>query len=844
MVTNYIPDSCRYYIGKLVKSVWLISENEIKDIEIDDGNAYINCTLSEAPVRIDCNSISLSEEESLDERYKFIHTLTFSVNGYANKDDFQGNYYVFVKDEDGTYWFVNPLFPVKVTYTYTLGYQQNHTDFTLSTASNHPVLRFDGMVTSSTYQCKDYFIDGIDALWLNEKRYTVHNGNSVKYTNDGFKTIEYNKASAVFTETFDGENASHQFDFDILFSQYKSSWHYNLLEFKDNLYAAVFKTLNGKYALCGFNFGLQPSFKVNADDTIQNTDKIQITLQDVHDIGDTIEFFDSIDYEYLSARTYEYTSKYNGYECVEDGMAKYLLKKEVDALGNETGNFKVLEGYADNFPTLNLVGTFSDIVLFTNTECIGYGACELDTSLSNLIFNEVDSTTLYLRCDSDWSIESSAEHIVVSPSSGEAGVEYNIVVSNTKEPTSSADTSTLTLSYCFNKQKVYNVKVREYDGCLTKGYRYWIDAVETLVTIPSKCCISKVSETTAVGVVITLYTNSFTVLVPQNLTRNNRTILLVVEYCDGSSQTVEIHQDSVFVEWREEGEHFCIYNNEYKRERMYSGYTPDEMEMTDETRDIFVEAGSELCDGVLYRWVATGEEGCEGCDPGGYIYVSFWHKSKGSGSGTTWVARNECDECTGPGTTGYCQDGGGCSDTTFRSREYLCLSDTLTVYDFTDPQDGTGEFPGLIDIGSGGCITQNNCCYNYEDGVQNDFVPPESLVGFSMTMFQNSDSVQITIPNRVRGIPQMAFLGCKYLKTVIFGSGLQAIGNNAFYQGISTTSTIENIIIYATTPPAVGRRSFDGLSNDIKIFVPASALANYKTAPGWRNFQNKIYAIE
>ena len=41
------------------------------------------------------------------------------MNGYANKDDFQGRYYVIVKDEEGTYWFVNPLFPVKVTYTYT-----------------------------------------------------------------------------------------------------------------------------------------------------------------------------------------------------------------------------------------------------------------------------------------------------------------------------------------------------------------------------------------------------------------------------------------------------------------------------------------------------------------------------------------------------------------------------------------------------------------------------------------------------------------------------------------------------------------------------------------------------
>ena len=77
---------------------------------------------------------------------------------------------------------------------------------------------------------------------------------------------------------------------------------------------------------------MQPSYTVSADDTIQNADKIQITLQDAHDAGDPIEFFDSIDYEYLPYKSYEYTSEYDGYECVGEGIAKYLLQKEVDAL--------------------------------------------------------------------------------------------------------------------------------------------------------------------------------------------------------------------------------------------------------------------------------------------------------------------------------------------------------------------------------------------------------------------------------------------------------------------------------------------------------------------------------
>ena len=828
MVTNYTPDKCRYTIGKLVKSVWLISENAIKDIRIDNGEAWVN-SISETPIRIDCTSVGLQEEESLDERYRFVHTLTFSVNGYANGDDFQDKYYAIVKDNNDTYWLVNPLFPCKVTYVYTLSNDENHTDFTLSTASNHPVLRLNGMVDARAYECKEYFIDGISELWLNEKRYSVHDGKDVKYTNDGFKVIDYNKNSATFTETFDGTNTSHSISFDVLFSSYKSSWHYNLLEFIDeciknnNLYSAIIKTRNGKYAMCGFSYGLQPSFNITADDTTQEINKVQISLQDVHTVGDPIDFYNSADYEHLTAKTWVYTAEHNGYECVGDGLAKYLLQKEVDALGNDTCNYKALAGYVDRFPDLNIIGTFNDIVTFANAECVGFGNCELETSLSNLTFNETGSVNLYLKCDSDWSIQSSAEHIVVSPSSGEAGVEYNLVVTNTKEPSSSADTSTLTLDYCYIKENEYTVKVREYDGCLPKGHRYWVDAPATTLTIPSRCCINKITETTAVGVTITLYTNYFTVYVPQNETGNKRVILLVIEYCDGSSQTVEIHQDNVFVEWREEGEHFCIYANEYKYERMYSGYTPNNLVITDEIREVFVESGSELCDGVLYRWVATGEEGCEGCDAGDFMMMTSAkpyteHPITGNYSNSIYGTKGDCYQC---GVYFPSAIGAGVNGSVPRGF-YLCLGDDLISFWVNEESGCTTTLYGVDITG----------------GYENEIVLPSRITSFPSNLFSGSSAVQITIPNMVTSIPPLAFSQCRYLKTLIIGSGLQYIYNSSF-----SSDSIENIILFATTPPIV-KNEIPSLPTDLKVFVPKSALAAYKMANGWSQIQNKIYSIE
>ena len=607
-VTNYTPEKCRYLVEKLVKTVFLISEDAVKDIRIDNGDAYIN-SVSESPIKIDCYSINLQEEESLDERYRFTHTLTFSVNGYANSDDFQGRFYAIVKDNEGTYWLVNPLFPCKVTYTYTLGYNQSHTDFTMATVSNHPVLRLHNFGDATPYECQEYFLDGIDALWLNEKRYTVHDGNSVKYTNDGFKTIEYNQRAATFTETFDGTNTSHQIDFDILFSQYKSSWHYNLLEFKDNLYSAVFKTRNNKYALCGFSFGLQPSFKINADDTIQGADKIQITLQDAHDVGDPIEFFDSIDYEYLSARTYVYTSEYDGYECVGEGVARYLLQKEVDALGNETGNYKALEGYTGRFPGLNIVGTFSNIETFPHSEC-RVEPCRLSTSLPDrIVFNEVGSKVYTLKAGSDWTITHN-QGISVSPESGTAGVSYTITVYNPVTPTATAWTTNLVVHYCNGQEHSSTVTVvADEDSCFQNGSVYNISANEQTLTIPTLCCVQKVSERTGVGVVANIYSSYLTVYVPQNNSGIERTIILLVEFCDGSAANITINQSNLFESWVDDHT-ICVGRSKYMVQYKYTGTSPDHCDTrTDETRTVLIETESEDCI-YEYRWVLSDQTDC------------------------------------------------------------------------------------------------------------------------------------------------------------------------------------------------------------------------------------------
>lgn len=632
MVSNYIEDNCKYRLSKLVNVVYLINEDAVNDIRVDDGAAYI-ASISQTPMELGCYGIKLSESESLDERYKFTHTLTFSVNGYANKDNFDGKYYAIVKDEEGTYWLINPLFPCKVTYTYNLGYQEDHTDFTLSTVSNHPVLELKNFSAAKTSECKRYTLGGIDKLWLNESKLSAHEENHVKYTNDGgFKVVDFKKASGLLSETYNGTNISHSIKFTIEFNNYLSSWHYNLLEFIYNTYASVVKTKNGEYTLCGFNYGMQPTYNINADGTVQEINSIEVTLTDSHDNGGTLEFFDNIDYEYLSARTWEYTSRYGGYECVEEGVARYLLKSEYDALGNETGRYMAYSGHNADFADMNIVGTFDEDARFKNPECVGMG-CRLNASIpSEVVFNTIGCKTYYINSDSPWSATSSSSNITISPTSGNSNVGYNFKICNTLEPTSTPRTSTITIEYC-DTAATFNAKVVEGNSCLPQGNTYNISANAQTLTIPTKCCVESVRETVGVGSIINIYSNYITVQVPENNTGFYRTITLLVIYCDGSSGNIIINQSDVFEAWLDEYSS-CVGYDKYERQYKYTGHSSSSItSRTDEYRDILVEVNSEDCGYVepIYRWFDTEDYICSG--------VAKYHVAKqqvSNDNGSTW----------------------------------------------------------------------------------------------------------------------------------------------------------------------------------------------------------------
>ena len=595
-VSNYIPYGCQYKIDKLDNVVYIVAKNEIGGIHIDNGDAYVDGVGYYNA--IDCLSVSLSENESLDERYEFVHTVNFSVRGYLKIHDLN-DYYIMLRDKNDTYWLVNPYFKIKYTYTYTLDYNSNHTDYVASAKSNFPLLQVKNFTANNVKPCNAYDYCGTDVLAINEAAYSKYSNDKVIYTNDGFSVVKYQKNSCVFTEQYDGSSLSHTVKFNISFDDYKSSWHYNLLEFTDNNYAAVISTKCGVNIACGFDDGLQPSYTVTANDS-QSINNIEIVLSDIHSTEVLLNMPSELPFEHDSGTTWNNVQ--GEYTCIDSTTAVYTLRQEYDIFGNALNNYMCLEGFEDRYASYHIVGTFTDEVSFYCPQCRAE-ECTLQTSFpSNLTFYTTGCKTFSIRSTSDFTIESNTPYITVSPSAGTANQSYSVTVCNSQTPTSTANTYHLTVTYCSGLTKIYDATVvtEPVIGCLPQGSEYNISVYAQDVTIPTNCCIKSVSASCCVSN-IQIQNGYVKFRVDTNDTGSERTITLTFIKCDNTTVTANVMQAHYYSQWVYEGRQ-CHENQMCALDRMYSGETQDNINTpTYITRYRDCEPSS-TCSQAQYKW--------------------------------------------------------------------------------------------------------------------------------------------------------------------------------------------------------------------------------------------------
>lgn len=820
-VSEYKPSSCGYSYYKLENVVYLVSKEHTKKVYIDNGEAYIS-GLTEVPLRFDCFNLQFTEESNLDERYKFTKQVTFSLHGYATNNVFSGKYYVILKSKDGTKWMVNVDFPSKVTYTFNLNSNQYQTDFTFASVSNFPTLRLATELNEGVSPCKQLKTYGIESLRMLETDYCRLNTSAktvYTFDNKQFVDVKYLGDSCTLTESFDGNNVTTTISFNIAFNAYKSSWHYNLLEFLQNHYAAIIrpKGVDNTF-FCGFNFGLIPSFNVSTTSQNGQSDIITVTLTESSSHGSTSanEWSEDEDTETRWINVKQ-VGDIVAYDCVSMGVAMYLLKQEVNRNGVPTGRYKCLEGYESRFPTLNIIGTFSNTQTFSNSDCTG-SSCSVITDIPiSITYRSMSCYTYSYSAACDWNVNGLASYMMVTPSSGAAGTSYTLSVCNTKVPTTN-ESSTFRIKAGTNI-KIVNVNLTTESDIINPS-SVNINCLQQNVTFTfNGGCPVTVTSIDA-RLTYNIANSQMVVNVPRNnSTANAITWTITVKDCHNNTATVTIIQDKTYENWVDISGFICDGSTSYKRQQRYTGTTSTSINTpTSEFRKgAKIQDDDSRCGSSQSRWVTSQYYYCVDGDKWSF------QEEEISYDGENWTPN---------GVTRLLEMVESSSSFCNESVEYKWVLTEKWVCDGEQPQPTppphptptppTGDYKYFLSysdgtVNSGACdtnytlssgdtqptaFTASNmvyaavqCVTTLDDGVfancsgLTSVVLTDGLTTINPYAFQNCENLtDVTIPDTVTSIGSRAFYSCKNLTSVDLPSGLTTMTDYMLYRCQSLSS--------------------------------------------------------
>ena len=103
-----------------------------------------------------------------------------------------------------------------------------------------------------------------------------------------------------------------------------------------------------------------------------------------------------------------------------------------------------------------------------------------------------------------------------------------------------------------------------------------------------------------------------------------------------------------------------------------------------------------------------------------------------------------------------------------------------------------------------------------EEDLPINIILPQNLTKIGTSCFEGAQINQVTIPDTVTEIGDMAFSYCDQLAS---------------------------ITCLAATPPALGSRAFSSDTAGFTIKVPAASVAAYKAADGWKDYASYIVAM-
>lgn len=660
MLLDYIKN-CNYNTIGLKDEVIFINDLTLKDIKVDTGGeAYIN-GITGTPLVVDCFDVSFEEQSSIDGRFLYDKTVSFSVQGYKKPDDIFGSRrMLIVVTEENEYRLVNVDFRAKMTYTYTLDKDNSYTRFSFHSYSNYPTLRVIGDFADAERYC-GYGYDGADKLKMNYiNSAKLDRVSGIVTTNaDAFQIIEPDSYS--FTEEHDGDIYVDTLTITIPISDYRSSWHYNLEEFKRNRYNAIITTKNGFNIFAGFNLGLFPEYQISAS---KDTESITVTLIERSNLGSV--GFASVTQATKTNTQWANVDWYKNemvYDCAGDGLAEYVLQMQVDAFGNPTGKYRCKEGMEEFFEEeygLDIIETFQTSQTFPTAQCVE-SDCDLITDMpQNIIFNGVDSKTYSISSNCLWVINSVPSGLTITPTEGDGGTTYQITLENTD---ATERTGSFSIIYG-NTIGIFTFKVT--NGNFIAPTSYTINCLSQTVTFyhDENCNVTLDNENG-----VTYGNGNINILLPNNETTSSKTYTFVATDCNGKTQTLYVYQDGRYEQWkRVMNEYVCESGDTYELLTLFTGVTSSStlIETSEKKRGELI-SGSTECTDVSDRWIFNGAYICDGDDK----YELLEHQY--SYDGTTWYSYGEYRIGDYVG-----EDSAYCSNAQYRwviTSEFICEDD-------------------------------------------------------------------------------------------------------------------------------------------------------------------------
>lgn len=127
------------------------------------------------------------------------------------------------------------------------------------------------------------------------------------------------------------------------------------------------------------------------------------------------------------------------------------------------------------------------------------------------------------------------------------------------------------------------------------------------------------------------------------------------------------------------------------------------------------------------------------------------------------------------------------------------------------------------------------------DGTVVDVLIPEGVTRIRASAFRMMSAMEsCVLPSTLTTIQNDAFNSASKLKSIVIPSSVTSIGSNAFNL---YNSSCEYFILEGTTPPTLINSNAFYNTNNCPIYVPDSAVNDYKAAAQWSNLASRIFPM-